>query len=243
MSTTYLLFIDEIPVSEDLKNYFAQFNIKTVQQSTLPPIFKTGMPLALLIHWSILRNQIQTIHQLYANHLIPLLIINDFPDEETCIKVLEEGADDFIVKPIHPRELHARLSTINRRVLSAQKQSNPEKVILMFDNWRIYPASRRVFNENNNHELLLSAGEYDLLLTFIQQPQQVLDREFLLQVTKNSDTNPLDRKIDVQISRLRQKIEHDVKNPLLIKTIRNGGYIFTAPVKNTKETAERTDEE
>ena len=62
-----------------------------------------------------------------------------------------------------------------------------------------------------------------------------LDREFLLQATKNSDQNPLDRRIDVQISRLRQKIESDAKRPVLIKTIRNGGYLFTSPVVSLKE--------
>ena len=97
-----------------------------------------------------------------------------------------------------------------------------------------YPASRQVFDEQNQ-ELQLSVGEYDLLYTFVQQPQRVLDREFLLQVTKNSDLNPFDRRIDVQISRLRQKIEVDTKQPDLIKTIRNGGYMFTAPVTVVKE--------
>lgn len=110
-----------------------------------------------------------------------------------------------------------------------------EKEILVFVNWRLYPASRRVFNNENDQELVLSAGEYDLLLTFVQQPQRVLDREHLLQITKNSDLNPFDRRIDVQISRLRQKIEIDAKKPVLIKTIRNGGYMFTAPVTITKE--------
>lgn len=92
-----------------------------------------------------------------------------------------------------------------------------------------------MFRDNTNEELSLSAGEYDLLLTFVQQPQRVLDRELLLHITKNSDLNPFDRRIDVQISRLRQKIEVDAKNPTLIKTIRNGGYMFTAQVTTLKE--------
>ena len=89
----------------------------------------------------------------------------------------------------------------------------------------------------NDKELCLSAGEYELLLIFLQNPQKILDREFLLHLTKNDDLSPLDRRIDVQISRLRQKIESDVKKPSLIKTIRNEGYIFTAFVTSIKETA------
>ena len=217
-----------------LKKYFAQFNIQIMQQNQLHPIQnEPGTPVAILIHWSILKNDPQAIHQFYTNYPVPLLIINDTPDEDACIKVLEAGADDFIVKPLYPRELHARISAINRRVLRAQQQTEHEREVLAFSNWRLYPASRQVFSDTNE-ELSLSAGEYDLLLTFVQQPQRVLDRELLLQITKNSDLNPFDRRIDVQISRLRQKIEVDAKKPALIKTIRNGGYMFTTQVITLK---------
>lgn len=234
--TSYLLFIDETPVSEDIKNYFAHFNIVIIQQRQLPLLsLEEGIPLAILIHWSILQNTLETIHQLYRMYPVPLIVINDKPDEEICIKVLEAGADDFIINPIYPRELHARVGAISRRVSLAQQQIDPEQNVIVFTSWRLYPASRRIFNTENNQELLLSAGEYDLLLTFIQHPQRVLDRELLLQITKSSDLNPFDRRIDVQISRLRQKIEVDAKKPVLIKTIRNGGYMFTAQIKMLKE--------
>ena len=234
--TSYLLFIDETPVSEDIRTYFAHFNIAVMQQKQLPLInLEAGTPLAILIHWSILQNTLEAIHQLYRMYPVPLIVINDKPDEEICIKVLEAGADDFIINPIYPRELHARVSAISRRVLRAQQKIDQEQNVIIFTSWRLYPASRRIFNKESNQELPLSAGEYDLLLTFIQNPQRVLDRELLLQITKSSDLNPFDRRIDVQISRLRQKIEVDAKKPVLIKTIRNGGYMFTAQIKMLKE--------
>lgn len=231
----YLLFIDHDPVNEGLKDYFAKFNLDIVQQNTLHPInIEDGMPTAILINWFILKNEPKMISQFYNNYPVPLLIINDSPDEETCIFILEAGADDCVTKPLYPRELHARISAISRRVIRAQKKVDPAKEVIMFTTWRLYPSSRQVFDENNQ-ELQLSAGEYELLITFVQQPQRVLDREFLLQITKSSDLNPFDRRIDVQISRLRQKIELDAKHPVLIKTIRNGGYMFTARVITLKE--------
>lgn len=230
-----LLFIDTNPVSENLKIYFAQFNIAIIQQDTLHPIQHNSIsPSAILIHWSLLKNELNTLHEFYTTYPVPLLIINDRPDEDACIKALEAGADDFIITPIYPRELHARVSAINRRVVRAQKPAEQDKEIFVFMNWRLYPASRRVFNQDHQ-ELSLSAGEYDLLFTFVQQPQRVLERENLLQITKGDSLNPLDRRVDVQISRLRQKIEVDAKRPVLIKTIRNGGYMFTAQVDVIKE--------
>lgn len=210
----YLLFIDNEPISEELKDYFEKFNLDIIQQKKLFPIHvEKGLPTAILINWSILRTEPEAIEQFYNMYPVPLIVINNKPDEESSVAMLEAGADDFMTKPIYPRELHARIGAISRRVIRAQQKVDHGKEVLMFANWRLYPASRQVFGENNE-ELQLSAGEYDLLLTFVQQPQRVLDREFLLQITKNTDLVPFDRRIDVQISRLRQKIEIDKKSQL-----------------------------
>lgn len=234
--STYLLFIDKTPVNEELKNYFNLFNIGIIEQKTITPIsYKPKMLTAILIHWSLLKNEVQAIHQLYKTYSMPLLIISDYPNEDVCIKVLEAGADDFIIKPIHPKVLHARINAINRRVLSESEKIKQEKEIFTFTHWRLHPTSRQVFNHITNQELELSAGEYDLLFFFIQEPQRVLNRELLLHISKNGYFNHFDRRIDIQISRLRKKIEIDAKKPKLIKTIRNHGYIFTAPVICIKE--------
>lgn len=241
MHRKYILIIDDAPWDEQLAGYFAKFDYEIVQFSSLSELRKElEQPAALLINWAVFQIGSPTIDSLYHLYPIPLIVISDRSDENICVEMLEAGADDFLIKPLHPRELHARLNAISRRVQRSKQELDQEKEVVLFADWRLYPASRQIFSNANHQELQLSAGEYDLLLAFIQQPQRVLGREFLLQITKNSDLNPFDRRIDVQISRLRQKIETDAKKPALIKTIRNGGYLFTARVLSIKESEEKS---
>ena len=115
-------------------------------------------------------------------------------------------------------ELHARICAITRRVQWSTQAVNHEKEVLTFANWRLYPTSRRLFS--GHREQPISAKEYDLLLAFVRHPQRILDRDYLSHMTQCSGHRPLDRRIDVQICRLRNKIEVDAKKPVLIKTIR-----------------------
>lgn len=231
----FLLFIDPAPVNQDIIHYFSHFKLEIIQITTIESLHSIKeLPAAMLINWPLLNNNLSIIRRLYNTYLVPLIIFNDQFNEEICIQALEEGADDFMIKPLNPRELHARISAINRRVTRDKKKNNDGRKALLFTHWKLYPSSRQLFNEEAQ-ELQLSSGEYDLLFAFLQKPQQVLDREFLLHITKNSHLNLFDRRIDVQISRLRQKIEPNTKKPTLIKTIRNGGYIFTASVKTIIE--------
>ena len=191
----YLLIIDDASWDAELAEYFAKFDYEIVQQTDFP---NTGQdipaPAALLVNCSLFRtDSAAEVNNLYHRYPVPLIIISDNDDDEnTCVQMLEAGADDFLRKPLHPRELHARISAITRRVQRSTQDAEQEKEILLFANWRLYPASRQIFS-NANQELQLSAGEYDLLLAFVRQPQCVLGREFLLQITKNSDLNPFDR--------------------------------------------------
>lgn len=228
-----LLIIDDTIPNPALEDYFSKFNYWIMQKDYLSiPIVEDELA-ALLIDYKFVKNDLTRLSNLYNSLTVPLIILSDTFDEDMCVKFLEAGADDYLVKPVHPRELHARIGAITRRVQRSLNEEEQEKEMLEFADWRLYPASRQLFNLNGE-ELLLSAGEYDLLLAFIRQPHRVLGREFLLQLTKHSDLTPFDRRIDVQISRLRQKIETDTKKPALIKTIRNGGYLFTASVFSSK---------
>ena len=102
--------------------------------------------------------------------------------------------------------------------------------MLTFAGWRLDPA-RRELRDPDGVLVELTAGEFGLLAALVERPRRVLSRDRLLDLTRGRDAQPFDRSIDVQVSRLRRKIEADPKNPELIKTVRSGGYIFTLPVE------------
>lgn len=166
MTLPYLLIIDTAPLDNELKNYFSQFNIDIVQHKCVKSLqINHNLPTALLIDCSVLKNDPEYMDLLFKQYPIPLLITSDKRDESFCIRMLEAGADDFLIKPLYPREVHARINAISRRVLKATNQQGPKAEIVTFSHWRVYPASRQIFDHHNN-ELLLSAGEYELLLIF-----------------------------------------------------------------------------
>lgn len=230
----YLIIIDTAPKDLRLDDYFSKFDYQLIQYETLSQLEEgSEIASALLIHDSFLEENLSLISELYQRYpLIPLIVISDLIREDIFVPILESGADDFIVKPVHPRELHARINAIARRIQRAKK--DVEQDVLCFDSWRLCLSSRQLFNDKDE-ELVLSSGEYDLLLAFVRQPQQVLAREFLLKITKSEGLMATDRRIDVQISRLRQKIELDARHPILIKTVRNTGYLFTPSVYSSKK--------
>lgn len=162
---------------------------------------------------------------------IPIIMLTAMGEETDRIIGLEIGADDYLPKPFNPRELLARLRAILRRfdhIGNQHKSSN--KQLYFFDGWRLNPVRRELHNAD--HALVtLTSGEFDLLQTFAEHPQCVLTRDQLLELTKGRSGIAFDRSIDVQLSRLRHKIEFDPKQPSLIKTIRNCGYMFTTEVE------------
>jgi two-component system, OmpR family, response regulator len=157
--------------------------------------------------------------------IILLTAINDIADRVTG---LELGADDYVAKPFDPRELLARIRAVLRRRTADTPQARAA-VIYRFDGWTLDP-QRRTLRTASNVLVDLTSGEFDLLLAFIESPQQVLDRDRLLDLARGRTNQVFDRSIDVQISRLRRKIEANPADPILIKTVRNEGYVFTPAV-------------
>ncbi len=162
---------------------------------------------------------------------VPIVMLTVIGEESDRILGLEGGADDYIAKPFNPHELLARIKAVLRRTqavppLSAGRHGG----VLVFNNWRIDMGMRRLLSPNNAL-VDLSTAEFDLLIAFAEHPQQVLSRDQLLDLAYGKSENPFDRSIDMQVSRLRQKIEPDPKSPTLIQTVRGDGYVFTANVR------------
>jgi two-component system, OmpR family, response regulator len=161
---------------------------------------------------------------------MPIVMLTAMGDEVDRIIGLEMGADDYLVKAANPRELLARVRAVLRRAGPAEVGvSADQKRILEFAGWRLDVTHRQLFSAKNAL-VPLRAGEFDLLLAFAERPQRVLSRDQLLDLSRGRSANVFDRSIDVQISRLRRKIEPDPKEPTLIKTVRSGGYILAANV-------------
>jgi two-component system OmpR family response regulator len=161
---------------------------------------------------------------------IPIIFLTALSTEIDCVVGLELGADDYICKPIRPRELLARIRAVLRRGGDAapQRQSAPV-ASYEFDGWRL-DAVRRTLRNPEGALVELTGGEFDLLLVFAARSRRVLTREQLLDLTRGKEAAVFDRSIDVQVSRLRRKMESDPQAPALIKTVRSGGYIFCADV-------------
>jgi len=167
---------------------------------------------------------------LRADSDIPIIMLTAMGEELDRIIGLEMGADDYLAKPFNPRELLARIKAVLRRAEAARVTPDAAADdVSEFDGWQL-DAGRRELRSPQSVLVALTAGEYDLLSAFVARPQRVLSRDQLLDLVRGREAQAFDRSIDVLVSRLRRKIEVDPANPLLIKTVRNGGYLFAADV-------------
>ncbi len=171
--------------------------------------------------------------ELRAQSDIPVIMLTAMGEETDRIVGLEMGADDYLAKPFNPRELVARIRSVLRRARRAHDPiPEPGREVLRFAGWTLDMAARRLARDDGE-TVALSSGEFDLLAAFAAHPRRVLSRDQLLDLTRGRTAGPFDRSIDIQVSRLRRKIEPDPKNPTLIKTVRGGGYMFTPEVERT----------
>jgi two-component system OmpR family response regulator len=162
---------------------------------------------------------------------IPILMLTSVSGDIDRVVGLEIGADDYVTKPFVLRELVARIKGLLRRSrLATPLVEVRRRRIFRFDNWRIDPIRRQV-HDPSHARVAMTTHEFDLLIAFCQNPGQVLTREQLLTLTHAGLAGPIERSIDVHISRLRQKIELDPRDPVILKTVRMGGYVFTATVE------------
>lgn len=160
---------------------------------------------------------------------LPVIMLTAIGDETDRIVGLEMGADDYLAKPFNPRELLARIKAVLRRSAGRTQTPLGRATVLVFEGWAL-DLGRRELKREDGTLVPLSTGEFELLAVLAEHPQQVMSRDELLDRTRGRESGPFDRSIDVQLSRLRRKIERDPRSPRIIKTIRAGGYLFSPPV-------------
>ncbi len=169
---------------------------------------------------------------LRAKSRIPIIMLTAMGEETDRIVGLEMGADDYLAKPFNPRELLARIKAVLRRAEHTPSTAPVDGgTVLEFAGWTL-DLERRELQRADGVMVPLSGGEFELLAAFATHPGRVLSRDQLLDLARGREAQPFDRSIDVQVSRLRRKIEAEPQNPTLIKTVRNGGYNFTPTVRH-----------
>jgi len=162
---------------------------------------------------------------------IPIIMLTGRRDEADRVMGLELGADDYLTKPFSPRELLARIRAVLRRRRAEVHQGRPEGVrAFRFDGWELNLNTRRL-TAPDGRVVALSRGDFGLLVVLLGAPHRVLSRDQLLDLSRLHNDDVYNRSIDVQILRLRRKIESDPAEPRYIRTERGIGYVFSVPVE------------
>ena len=168
---------------------------------------------------------------LRARSDIPVIMLTARGEETDRVVGLEMGADDYVPKPFSARELLARIKVVLRRARSLPPNLRPDEATrLRFGDWLLDTAQRHLVAPDGV-VVPLSGAEYRLLRIFVAHPNRVLNRDQLVELTQGREADALDRSIDVQVSRLRQRLRDDPREPRLIKTVRGEGYVLSAAVE------------
>jgi DNA-binding response OmpR family regulator len=173
-------------------------------------------------------NGLSLVTELRQRWTGPVIIVSGQGESTERAVGLELGADDFVTKPFDLRELLARIRSVLRRTASGH--AGKVAAQLAFDGLTLVPAMRRLIGRDGK-DIPLTTGEFALLMSFMEHPNSVLSRDHLLNALHGRDAGPFDRSIDVQIGRLRRKIESDHATPRLIQSVRGAGYLLAANVE------------
>jgi DNA-binding response OmpR family regulator len=232
-----VLVIDDDRFMQDmLKNYLEQHNLRVVlasQKQDVTRLFAVSEPNIVILDLRLGQEDgLDLLREIRSNSDVPVIITTGHRrDEIDRVVGLELGADDYITKPFGLRELLARIRAVLRRretgLVASQRES--EQGRCRFGSWQLDRRTRRLTDPNGD-PVTLTKGEYALLIAFLDAPQRPLTREHLLQATRIHE-DVFDRSIDVQILRLRRKLEADPSAPRIIHTERGVGYVFVLPVE------------
>jgi two-component system, OmpR family, response regulator len=174
-------------------------------------------------------NGISICRRLRNSSDLPIIMLTALSEDIDRIVGLELGADDYVTKPFNSRELVARIRACLRRARKFGAPGEGRTRSFRFAGWYLNATERQLYNSDGVRVTTTSA-EFDLLVAFCEHPGMVLSRDRLLDLTHGGLAGPVERSIDVHVSRIRQKIEPNPRDPNLIKTVRLGGYLFTPSV-------------
>jgi two-component system OmpR family response regulator len=168
--------------------------------------------------------------ELRSRSNLPVIMLTARSSSLDRVIGLETGADDYVCKPFEPLELLSRIRSVLRRSQSMSGNNPGEPKQIRFAGWKLDITARHLVNPEGVI-VSLSGAEFRLLTIFLDHPNRVLNRDQLMGLIQGRDATAFDRSIDLQVSRLRQKIEIDPKAPSIIKTVRNEGYVLSTPIK------------
>jgi DNA-binding response OmpR family regulator len=231
-----LLVEDDLSMQHMVVNYLEQHNMRLVSASNRQEVvrqFAAGEPSIVILDLRLGQEDgLDLLRQIRSQSDVPVIITTGHRrDEIDRVVGLELGADDYVTKPFGLRELLARIRAVLRRReagrVAAQRDPGPRRC--RFGGWQLDRRSRRL-TDPDGASVALTKGEYALLTAFLDAPQRPLTREHLLHATRVHE-DVFDRSIDVQILRLRRKLEADPRLPRVIQTERGVGYVFALPVE------------
>jgi two-component system OmpR family response regulator len=229
---------DEVEITILLANYLQGRGYRVSQVHTgraLLTLMASDPPALVLLDLGLPgEDGLAIARQLRERWQCGLVIVTGRGDSVDRIVGLEVGADDYVTKPFDLRELLARINAVLRRTAvgrdaPAAAPPPPPRERLCFAGWELDTAARRL-TDAQGHDVALTTGEFDLLCAFAQHAGRVLSRDFLLEQTRGREAAPFDRTIDVQVGRLRKKLELDPDDPQIIKSVRGAGYVLVPDV-------------
>jgi DNA-binding response OmpR family regulator len=235
-SPTCLVVEDDSAMRQLVTNYLEDHGLRVVSASRrdeVAGLLARSQPDLVVLDLRLCREDgLDLLREIRTYSDVPVIITTgQRRDEIDRVVGLELGADDYITKPFGLRELVARIRAVLRRREAGQAaaQRDLEKGCCRFGSWQLDRRSRRLTN-SQGEAVALTKGEYALLIAFLDAPQRPLSREQLLQATRIHE-DVFDRSIDVQVLRLRRKLETDPTAPSVIRTERGVGYVFALPVE------------
>src|ERR1700760_3128176 len=233
----HIIVVDDDPsLRQMVTSYLEDNNVPTKSASSRSELnqhLEGSQPSLIILDLRLGQDDgLDLLREIRSHSDVPVIITTGHrPDEIDRIVGLELGADDYIVKPFSLRELLARVRAVLRRqeIGRTARASDPARGGYRFNGWQLERRGRRLIDPNAN-PVALSKGEYALLLAFLEAPQRPLTREHLLHATRVHE-DIFDRSIDVQVLRLRRKLEIDPNAPRMIQSERGIGYVFALPVE------------